>query len=208
MHDGQLGNCLREADAGEEKVGGYLCREGSYASQPLWENVEYIQPGSALFGTYNGPVLPGYYVDAANGEATACAIKKWQPGFYTSECLDCYAGRYCPSTAMSDLADYKCTAGYICHTGNELATPGQDGVAAMGGAGGLERIGYKCDTTFQCPSSLFHRIECDDGFVSEEEGLAYCTSCPEGYYCDNGELFSGLKQACWRNSNCGGGDPR
>jgi hypothetical protein len=88
--------------------------------KPLYANVEYIQPNSSTFSSYSGPVLPGYYVDPATGEPVGCAISYFQPGYYTSECFECYEGRYCPETEMSDLANYKCDAGYVCERGSHL----------------------------------------------------------------------------------------
>jgi hypothetical protein len=174
--------------------------------KPLYLNVEYIQPNSSTFSTYSGPVLPGYYVDPVSGEPEACAAKNFQPGYYQSECIECYEGRYCPDPAMSDLANFKCDSGYICKRGNEVSNPGSADNIIYNDAS--EAIGWKCDQTYQCPSNLYHKIECEDGFVSESTGLSYCDSCPEGYYCDNGETNNRLKASCLKNSNCGGGDPR
>jgi hypothetical protein len=144
-----MGNCLREAETdgdGDISVGGYLCREGSYMYKPLYANVEYIQPGSSTFNTYSGPVVPGFYVDPATGEPEGCTEKMFQPGYYTSECLDCYEGRYCPEVEMSDLSNYKCDSGYICKRGNDVSNPGSSNVAITNDAG--EEIGWKCDQTY------------------------------------------------------------
>jgi hypothetical protein len=158
-----MGECLKAAEVDDAAsatptdmvVGGYLCRLGSYAYKPLYSNVEYIQPLSSTFYSYNGPVIPGYYVDATTGDPEPCAVTTFQPGYYTSACLECYEGRYCPDTAMDDLAHFKCDSGYVCKRGNQISNPGSDDVVVMNAAGDTE-IGWKCDQTYQCPSNLYH----------------------------------------------------
>jgi len=50
---------------------GYLCREGAFSPRPVTSGVSFIQPGSVLFNTYNGPVIPGH-IAQTGGVAAEC----------------------------------------------------------------------------------------------------------------------------------------
>lgn len=86
---------------------------------------------------------------------------------------------------MSDLAEYKCAAGYYCLVGSWLEEPlltdlylGTNPDYTGGSIGGI------CEVTFECSYALIHKMLCEDGHISQEEGLSQCGTCPSGYYCD------------------------
>ena len=63
---------------------------------------------------------------------------------------------------MSDITDYLCKEGYLCHgkaTVNKPDTPEVDGATT------LAEI---CPVGYHCPYYLSHKLECPDGFYSNE----------------------------------------
>ena len=97
-------------------------------------------------------------------------------------------GRYCPDSAMSDARNNLCKAGYLCKTGLETPTP----VALSNG--------YKCTTGKYCSGALIHEMDCPDGFYSNVDGLAICTTCPVGSFCN--AVDSKTPVACIPGSSC------
>jgi len=116
---------------------GYLCRSGAFSPRPLVDGLDFIQAGSILFTTYNGPVKGGYIASGA-GIATACAIGTWQPSILSIACIDCYDGRYCPNTGMDDIDDYLCAAGFYCLKGVTVEEPTDASVYSTGIDGALD----------------------------------------------------------------------
>jgi len=86
---------------------------------------------------------------------------------------------------MSALTDYKCAAGYYCLVGSWLEQPLITDIYTGTNADLVgEPVGGICELTFECSYALIHKIICEDGFISQEEGLSKCSSCPTGFYCD------------------------
>lgn len=81
-------------------------------------------------------------------------------------------GRYCPNTAMDDIQNFPCKAGHLCKKGLTINNP--------------ENLtnGDKCSSGKYCPGNLIHEMDCPDGFYSNTKGLAICTTCPVGSYCN------------------------
>ena len=179
-HNGQVGDCLH----GE----GYLCRSGAFSDRPLVDGLDFIQAGSILFTTYNGPVKGGY-IASGPGVATACAVGTWQPSILSAACIDCYNGRYCPNTGMDDIDDFLCAAGFYCLKGVTAEEPAATSTYATGIDSALTGTvnGGPCPINKECSYTMIHQMECEDGFISLEEGLSQCSSCPSGYYCDMNE---------------------
>jgi hypothetical protein len=95
---------------------------------------------------------------------------------------------------MHDLQSNLCNAGYLCDVGLSVSIP--DGVTnAL-----LTVIGRKCAIGKQCPGQLIHEMDCSDGFHSDTTGLAICTTCPVGHYCDMSVQATPI--ACITNSEC------
>jgi hypothetical protein len=86
---------------------------------------------------------------------------------------------------MSDITEYKCTAGYYCLTGSWKEQPIKT-VIYKGTNVDLvgTPVGGICEKEYECSFALIHKMLCKDGFISQEEGLAQCSSCPTGFYCD------------------------
>ena len=105
---------------------------------------------------------------------------------------------------MSDIDDYLCKEGYLCHRSMTISKP--DSPVTDGTTG--DTLGEICPVGYHCPIYLSHKLECADGFVSEETGLAFCETCPTGYYCDNVESITKTKIACITDSVCDLGEKR
>jgi len=103
-------------------AGGYVCRSGSWSPKPQIKNLNLILAGSSLFENYNGPVIRGHRGDGSGG-IVPCQVGYFQPSAYTSECSQCMQGRYCPTTGMFDLVEYKCKGGYTCSKGKSIPNP-------------------------------------------------------------------------------------
>jgi hypothetical protein len=103
-------------------------------------------------------------------------------------------GRYCPNLAMDDIANYLCKEGYVCGEGLSVNSPT-----------GLTN-GDVCSKGKYCPGALIHEMPCPDGFYSNQKGLAICTTCPVGSYCD--AAISTEPIACITNSTCDLGEKR
>lgn len=153
-------------------------------------------PGSSDFSSYNGPVIEGYISVAGAATQDPCPAGTFNPSFYQTTCLECYQGHYCPDAGMNDIDDYLCKEGYLCHRGMTISTPDTPVIDAITG----DTIGEICPTGYHCPYYLSHKLECPDGFISEQDGLAFCETCPTGYYCDNAESTSRI--ACITDSFC------
>jgi hypothetical protein len=97
---------------------------------------------------------------------------------------------------MSDIDDYLCKEGYLCHSGMTISSPDTPVVDSVTG----DTLGEICPTGYHCPYYLGHKLECPDGFISEQDGLAFCETCPSGYYCDNTESTSRIE--CITDSFC------
>jgi hypothetical protein len=150
----------------------------------------------------------GGYTAQDAGVAEACTPGFFQPSILSSECLDCYQGRYCPLDGMSELYDYKCAAGYYCLTGSWLENPLiTDIYTGTNPDLAGEPVGGICELTFECSYSLIHKMLCEDGYISQEEGLAQCSSCPSGFYCDIVEDEAEPIQ-CITQSVCTGAEKR
>ena len=170
-HNGEVADC--------NTAGGYICRTGNHSPEPTYSGYDLIQPNSAAFQSYSGPVIRGYIIDPATaGALKACVAGEFQPTFYGSTCQPCMKGRYCPDSAMHDLQSYLCSAGYLCDTGLQVTNP--DGVTDVSGT----VIGRKCASGKQCPGQLIHEMDCSDGFYSDTTGLSICNTCTVGHYCD------------------------
>lgn len=150
--------------------------------------------GSNAFQNYNGPVLGGY-ISLADGIAEACPAGTFQPSYYSQDCIDCYAGYYCPKDGMSEIYDYRCSAGYFC-LGSATEKQPTDGVT-----------GDICPVNKECGYQIIHQMDCKDGFISLEEGLTQCETCPVGYYCDIQEDTTSPIE-CITQSSCTGGEKR
>ena len=90
-------------------------------------------------------------MDQITHEAVACLAGNFQPGFYASDCLSCYAGHYCPDAGMSDIDDYGCNSGYFCLGGGAVANPTNELAAD-----GVTVIGDVCPIEAYCPFNLIH----------------------------------------------------
>lgn len=164
---------------------GYLCRSGSYSPRPLIAGLDFIQAGSNAFLSYNGPVKGGWY-STTGGVAVACAVGTWQPSILTQACIDCYDGHYCPNTGMDSLDGFLCAAGYWCGKGQTLEEPPNLTTYSTGidpALAGTENGGL-CPIEYECSYTLIHQMLCEDGFISQSEGLSICSSCPDDHYCD------------------------
>ena len=178
-----------------DHASGFICQGGSWSPKPQYNGLEFIVPGSSDFSSYNGPVLEGHIAQAGASTQAACDVGTFNPSFYQTSCLDCYQGHYCPETGMSDIGDYLCKEGYLCHGGATVSTPNPE----VDSGTGFTR-GEICPTGYHCPYYLGHKLECPDGFISEVDGLAFCETCPSGYYCDN--QVSTARIACITDSFC------
>ena len=145
------------------------------------------------FSAYSGPVLRGYTAKD-DGSLVPCQLGEFQPTFYGKECTKCMKGRYCPNLAMTDVDDYLCKEGHLCGEGLSIAAPA-----------GLTN-GDICSKGKYCPGALIHEMPCPDGFYSNVAGLAICTTCPVGSYCDSAIQIEPIK--CITNSTCDLGEKR
>jgi hypothetical protein len=170
---------------------GYLCRSAAFSPRPLVDGLAFIQAGSNRFSTYNGPVTSGWI---ATGnipiDVTACPVGTWQPSILCDACIDCYDGRYCPNTGMGNIDEYLVAAGYYSLKGCTVEEPGStaNGASTYGTnidpALAGEVNGGPCPLEHECRFTMVHMMKCEDGFISEETGLAQCASCPADHYCD------------------------
>ena len=132
-HNGEEGDC--------DGTKGFICREGSFSPEPLYNGYDLIQSGSAAFNSYSGPIIRGYILnpDLSDnpGELLACDPGTYQPSFYATECKKCMKGRYCPDSAMTDISDNLCDSGHWCLEGLTVSNPTNeidpdDGVTVIG----------------------------------------------------------------------------
>jgi len=150
----------------------YVCQSGSWSQYPYPSGFAAIQPTGTEFSTYNGPAFPGYRSDGGATNA-ACAPGAYSPGAYASACSPCPAGRYCPRAAMSSADAYRCTGGHLCSSGAKVPAP-----VTLASDGGSE-----CPVGFFCAAGAYHAQPCPDGYQASAGGLAFCSACPEGYFC-------------------------
>jgi hypothetical protein len=89
---------------------GYVCQGGSAYKMPTI-SLTTIVAGSSEFSSYNGPAYPGYYSTGGTTQ-TACATTTFQPSAYSTACITCREGYFCPITGLSSLENYLCAEGY------------------------------------------------------------------------------------------------
>lgn len=178
-------------DNGEQGAcsNGYVCQGGSAFQKPL-ASLATIVAGSAEFSTYNGPAFPGYF--STNGQTnTPCTAGNFQPSAFATACVPCREGHYCPTTAMSSLANYRCSGGYTCATGQTTATP----------AATICPINTFCE-----PGSVVAQ-RCADGYKNPTlTGQESCKECGEKNYCYQtgtpGSYVENIKTCPTSNTQC------
>ena len=178
-NDGRAGKC--------DISKGFVCRLGAHSPEPTYNGFELIQANSVAFSTYSGPVIRGY-IAKDDGTLNACLKTTYQPTFYGQSCETCMQGRYCPDSGMDDAKNNLCKAGYLCKTGLSVPTP----VALS--------QGDVCTLGKFCSGNLIHEMDCPDGFYSDKAGLAICTTCPVGKFCN--AVDSKTPVACIAGSTC------
>ena len=79
---------------------------------------------------------------------------------------------------MVSIAGQRCAAGYYCLGGNAQQNPLLENDAAG------DLIGDICPIGKYCSYNLIHQMDCPDGFFSSVTGLARCSTCPMGKFCN------------------------
>lgn len=113
---------------------------------------------------------------------------------------------------MGNIDEYYCAAGYYCLKGNTLEEPPADPpVTYATGLGSYpdpsQVIGGPCSIENECRYTMIHEMKCQDGFISQETGLAQCNTCPTDHYCDN-EENSAAPILCITQSICNQAEKR
>lgn len=146
---------------------GYVCGGGAKVPKPINADVDvYV----------NDRIEPGFY--EGSNVMTACDAGTFQDGYYQSTCKDCYHGHYCPTTGMSSIALYTCTAGYACDA------------EGLEEAEGDSSDTYQCQRGYYCPAGALRQLVCDSGYYTDADGESTCSSCPSGQYCENKDIPS------------------
>lgn len=176
------------ADNGDQGTcgGGYICQGGSEFEKPLI-SLSTIVAGSTEFDTYNGPAYPGYKsTDGATQDP--CPTGEWQPSAFSTTCITCREGYYCPDTGMSSLINYPCDAGYICGTGETTPNP------------------TACSIATYCLSGSVFEQRCPDGYKNDVTAQETCQECGTGYYCYQkgpvGSLTEQVESCPTSNTEC------
>jgi len=155
-------------DNGEQGTcgAGYICQGGSLYEKPLI-SLSSIVAGSSEFSTYNGPAFPGY--SSTDGQTnTACAAGTFQPSPFSTACIACREGHYCPNTGMSSLDNFQCSAGYACGASRTTASPAAD----------------ICPVNTYCLSGSVFAQRCADGYKNPSStGQEACSECGTGSFC-------------------------
>lgn len=125
---------------------------------------------------------------------------------------------------MSSIDEYLCAAGYYCLKGSTLEEPPTGTTYATGimttpvhnngttysetSTGSAVYVnGGPCPIQYECRYTMIHMMTCEDGFISQEEGLSQCSSCPSDYYCDMDESQADPIQ-CITQSVCNSAEKR
>lgn len=103
---------------------------------------------------------------------------------------------------MTEISSFLCDSGYWCLEGLTVADP----VNVIDPTDGVTVIGDICSQGKFCSGNLIHEQDCADGFYSDTTGLAVCTTCPVGFYCDN--MIDTAPIECIPNSECDLGSKR
>mmetsp|Transcript_3205 Transcript_3205/g.1897 ORF Transcript_3205/g.1897 Transcript_3205/m.1897 type:complete len:226 (-) Transcript_3205:1458-2135(-) len=135
----------------------------------------------------------GYYCDSsALTEFTICPVGRWCPqgtaspdnnqcpyGQFndregrddSSDCQDCYMGKYCSETGASEVTG-DCDAGYYCIGAATESSPS------------TSTQGEECIAGYFCPTGTNQMIPCTPGYYCDDDGLGEVAgSCEAGYTC-------------------------
>lgn len=147
--NGEQGTCAQ----------GFVCKSGSAFQKPF-----ISLTSTTASSTYNGPAFPGYY--STDGQTNvACTAGNWQPSAFATACITCREGHYCSDTAISDLTNYKCSAGTYCGTGL------------------TSDAGTTCPINKYCEEGSTFAQHCLDGYYNPSTGQSTCAECGDDYFC-------------------------
>ena len=91
---------------------GYYCSLSSISQVPVGQS-------------YGDICLTGHYCPEGTGTPVPCPIGTYLPDVGKSDvtqCVDCYPGKYCETTGLSNVTG-DCSAGYYCFLGANTSTP-------------------------------------------------------------------------------------
>ena len=147
---------------------GFVCKSGSSHQKPL---ISLTTTTAA--STYNGPAFPGYY--STDGQTNvACTASNWQPSAFSTSCITCREGHYCNTTAISDLTNFKCSAGQTCGTGSASDS------------------GTTCPVNKFCEEGNVVPQDCQDGYFNNITGQSACSECGDNKFCYQSGTAPGL----------------
>ena len=128
-----------------------------------------VNPLSGIKETYCAPCPLGFYCIGGDKGRDS----KPQP---------CDAGYYGRAVGMSsrETACMACPEGFSCMEGADF--PKRCGPGSYSPAGASECT--LCNAGWHCPGSTGDPIQCAKGHFAPVPGMAYCTPCPVGMYCE------------------------
>ena len=89
----------------------------------------------------------------------------WQPSAFSTSCITCREGHYCNTTAISDLTNFKCSAGQVCGTGLTANT------------------GSDCPVNKFCEEGTVVAQDCQDGYQNSQLNQSACSECGDNQFC-------------------------
>ncbi|PIK35709.1 hypothetical protein BSL78_27465 [Apostichopus japonicus] len=154
---------------------GFFCLTGSNSSSPT-------------FGDDADECPVGHYCPQGTAQPQACPPGTYSPSVRrqaVEECLNCTAGRYCPTYGMNATGDL-CSAGYYCESGADIA----------------EFV--PCPQGHYCPMGTDVPEECPPGTWSDQTQLTAeneCYNCTAGFYCPTSAMTV-VTEICWGGYYC------
>ncbi|PIK41162.1 hypothetical protein BSL78_21986 [Apostichopus japonicus] len=154
---------------------GFFCLTGSNSSSPT-------------FGDDADECPVGHYCPQGTAQPQACPPGTYSPSVRrqaVEECLNCTAGRYCPTFGMNATGDL-CSAGYYCESGADIA----------------EFV--PCPQGHYCPMGTDVPEECPPGTWSDQTQLTAeneCYNCTAGFYCPTSAMTV-VTEICWGGYYC------
>jgi len=164
-----------------------LCQAGMYC--PGFTAVPIICPAGNYCPQGSSQPIPcpaGTY-QINQGSPTLLLCTKCLAGTYNSlsgqssqsSCISCAIGYYCP---LGSVSPSPCESNYFCPNPADKF-PCSTGYYYDGIFATLPSSCKQCEPGNACPGNGESKTTCSVGSYASSVGLAYCSTCSEGYYC-------------------------